>query len=178
MRRFGIALALTFALALVTSSALARGLSIQGEDCAARNFNFDGERAFVARETIDARGARSLKAAVDHAPLSVIGDSGGGYTIDVCKAARRVEDLDAIKVTFERGAAARSMPPRRTVPSACGSRAATAPAWSWSRADAARCRAAPKDASGPAARGRTTIATTGTTRLARSSSEAARRPCV
>lgn len=99
MKRFGIALILT----LAAFSAMARGLSIQGEDCTARNFNFDGERAFVARETIDGRGARSLKAAVDHAPMSVVGDSSGGYTIDVCKAARTAEDLNAIRVTFAGG---------------------------------------------------------------------------
>jgi len=99
MRRFGITL--VFTLAAVSASA--RGMTIDGDDCTARNFNFDGDPAFVARETIDARGARSLKAAVDQAPLSVIGDSSGGYTIDVCKAARRAEDLDAIRVTFEGG---------------------------------------------------------------------------
>jgi hypothetical protein len=99
MRRFGIALILT----LAAFSAMARSLSIQGDDCTARNFNFDGDRAFVVKETIDGHGARSLKAAVDHAPLSVTGDSTGGYTIDVCKAARRAEDLSAIRVTFEGG---------------------------------------------------------------------------
>jgi hypothetical protein len=113
MTRFGITLVLTLALTWVTSSASARGLTIDGDDCTARNFNFDGDRAFVARETIDARGARSLKAAVDQAPLSVIGDSSGGYTIDVCKAARRAEDLDAIRVTFEGGELKTDGPERR-----------------------------------------------------------------
>ncbi|HKR66665.1 MAG TPA: hypothetical protein VJZ00_23260 [Thermoanaerobaculia bacterium] len=78
-------------------------MTVSGDDCTQRNFNFDGERGFVAKETIEARGARSLKAAVSHAPLAVIGDSGGGYTIDVCKAARRAEDLDDIRVTFNDG---------------------------------------------------------------------------
>jgi hypothetical protein len=99
MRRFGTALILTFA----AFGAFGRSLSIQGEDCTARNFSFDGDRAFVAQETIDAGGARSFKAAVEQAPLSVNGDSRGGYTIDVCKAARRAEDLSAIRVTFEGG---------------------------------------------------------------------------
>jgi hypothetical protein len=99
MRRFGIALVLT----LTAFGASARNLSVHGDDCTERNFNFDGERAYVAKETIDARGARSLKAAVSHAPLAVVGDSSGGYTIDVCKAARRAEDLSAIRVTFEGG---------------------------------------------------------------------------
>lgn len=99
MRRFGIALGLT----LMAFTASARNLTVRGDDCTERNFNFDGDRAFVAKETIDARGAHSLKAAVSHAPLAVVGDSSGGYTIDVCKAARRAEDLDAIRVTFDGG---------------------------------------------------------------------------
>jgi hypothetical protein len=96
MKRLGLAL-----VVIVASSASARTLTVSGEDCTARNFNFDGAPALVAKETIDARGARSLKAAVEHAPVSVIGDSASGYTIDVCKAAKRAEDLSAIRVSFD-----------------------------------------------------------------------------
>ncbi len=101
MPRLGIALALL----LVTTAAMAHdhNLTINGERCTASNFHFDDDPAFVARETIDAGSARSLKAAVSHAPIRVTGDSRGGYSIDVCKAARRAEDLAKIRVTFENG---------------------------------------------------------------------------
>jgi hypothetical protein len=99
MKRFTMMLALL----LGTTSAFARGTSVTGDDCTARNFQFNGDAAFVAKETIDARSARSLKASVEHAPLWVTGDSPAGYTIDVCKAARRSEDLEAIHVTLEGG---------------------------------------------------------------------------
>jgi len=110
MKRLGMALALM----LAATGAYAHGLSVNGEDCTARNFHFGGDSpAFVAKETIDARGARSLKAAVSHAPLAVVGDSAGGYTIDVCKAAKSAEDLSAIRVTFEGGELKAEGPSRR-----------------------------------------------------------------
>ena len=96
---------LAFALALVlisTAGASAHeNFSVHGEDCTARNFRWNDNQAFVAKETIDGRGLRSIKANVTHAPVSVIGDSAGGYSIDVCKAAARAEDLSAIRVTLD-----------------------------------------------------------------------------
>lgn len=96
-------LAMVMALMMVATGAFAHGLSVHGEDCSARNFHFDGASAFVAKETIDGGGARSLRAAVSHAPLSVVGDRTTGYSIEVCKAAKNAEDLSAIRVTFEAG---------------------------------------------------------------------------
>lgn len=101
MRRLGIALALV--LAATAATAHDRNLTINGDRCTASNFHFDDDPAFVAKQTIDASSARSLKAAVSHAPISVTGDSTGGYSIDVCKAARSAEDLAKIHVTFENG---------------------------------------------------------------------------
>jgi hypothetical protein len=100
MRRLGIA----FALALTATAAFAHdNLNVRGDDCTARNFNWDGEEAFVKQETINAGALRSFKAAVSHAPISVVGGNAGGYSVDVCKAAARPEDLDAIRVTLEGG---------------------------------------------------------------------------
>ncbi len=99
MRRLAIALALATITAAGASAH--ENFSINGEECTARNFRWDGEKAFVAKETIDGRGLRSIKASVTHAPVSVIGDSTGGYSIDVCKAAARAEDLAAIRVTLD-----------------------------------------------------------------------------
>ena len=99
MRRLAIALALVI---ISTSGASAHeNFSIHGEDCSARNFSWNDNQAFVAKESIDGRGLRSIKANVTHAPVSVIGDSAGGYSIDVCKAAARAEDLSAIRVTLD-----------------------------------------------------------------------------
>ncbi len=99
MRRLAIALALVI---ISTAGASAHeNFSINGEDCSARNFRWNDNAAFVAKETIDGRGLRSIKANVTHAPVSVIGDSTGGYSIDVCKAAARAEDLSAIRVTLD-----------------------------------------------------------------------------
>src|SRR5687768_7794662 len=99
MRRLAIALALVI---ISTAGASAHeNFSINGEDCSARNFRWNDNAAFVAKETIDGRGLRSIKANVTHSPVSVIGDSTGGYSIEVCKAAALAEDLDDIRVTLE-----------------------------------------------------------------------------
>jgi hypothetical protein len=99
MRRLLIALAL---LIIPAATALAHDhFSIDGDDCSARNFRWNDDAGYVSRETIDGRGLRSIKAKVTNAPVSVIGDSSGGYSIDVCKAASRAEDLDAIRVTLD-----------------------------------------------------------------------------
>ena len=99
MRRLAIALALIIIPTAIASAH--ENFSVNGEDCFAHNFRWNDERGFVAQETIDGRGLRSIKASVTHAPVSVIGDSSRGYSIDVCKAAARAEDLDAIRVTLD-----------------------------------------------------------------------------
>jgi hypothetical protein len=98
MRRLLIVLALVIIPA--AESAAHESFSINGDDCTARNFHWNDSPAFVAKQTIDGRGLRAIKANVTQAPVSVIGDSTSGYSIDVCKAAARAEDLDAIRVTL------------------------------------------------------------------------------
>jgi hypothetical protein len=99
MRRLAIALALVIIPA--AGSAAHENFSINGEDCTARNFHWNDSPAFVAKQTIDGRGLRSIKANVSQAPVSVVGGNTGGYSIEVCKAAARAEDLDAIRVTLD-----------------------------------------------------------------------------
>lgn len=99
MRRLAIATALV----IISTAALSarENFSMNGEDCSARNFRWNDNAAFVAKETIDGGGLRSIKANVTQAPVSVIGDSSRGYSIDVCKAAARAEDLQAIRVSLD-----------------------------------------------------------------------------
>lgn len=98
MRRF----ALAFALVIAATGAMAHeNFEVDGDHCSSRNFRWNDRNAHVARETIDGRGLRSIKANVTNAPVSVIGDSTGGYSIEVCKAAALAEDLDDIRVTLE-----------------------------------------------------------------------------
>jgi len=75
--------------------------TISGEDCTARNFRWSDRPTYVAKETIDGRGLRSIKARVSHAPVTVSGDDGGGYSIEVCKAASSEADLAGIRVTLD-----------------------------------------------------------------------------
>lgn len=98
-----LATALVLILAATAATAHDReSFSVRGDDCNARNFRWDGEDAFVERQTIDGASLRSIKATVTNAPLSVAGDStNGGYSIDICKAAQRREDLAAIRVTLD-----------------------------------------------------------------------------
>jgi hypothetical protein len=99
MRRLVFALAL---LLIPAAVATARdNLTLNGDECYARNFRWNDDAGYVAKETIDGRGLRSIKANVSNAPVTVIGDSSGGYSIDVCKAAARPEDLDAIRVSLD-----------------------------------------------------------------------------
>ena len=99
MRRLAIAFALV--IISTTGASAHENFTMNGEDCSARNFRWNDNAAFVAKETIDGRGLRSIKANVTHAPVSVIGDSSRGYSIDVCKAAARAEDLQAIRVSLD-----------------------------------------------------------------------------
>ncbi|HYC58109.1 MAG TPA: hypothetical protein VEK79_00940 [Thermoanaerobaculia bacterium] len=95
---------LTLALALVITAATALGhenFTVSGDDCTSRNFHWGNRETVVARETIDGRGLRSIKASVRHAPLTVIGNSNAGYSIEACKAATTQADLDAIRVTLD-----------------------------------------------------------------------------
>lgn len=94
-------LALAAALLLVAATASAHDVfSINGDSCQANNFHWDGGYASVAKETIDARSLRSLKATVAQAPIAVVGDSPAGYSIEVCKVAARAEDLASIRVSL------------------------------------------------------------------------------
>ena len=97
MRRLGLALALVITAAGATAH---ENFEVNGDDCTSRNFRWDGRQSFIAKETLDGRGLRSIKANVTQSPVSVIGDSAGGYSIDVCKAAAFAEDLNAIRVTL------------------------------------------------------------------------------
>ncbi|MFP5248001.1 MAG: hypothetical protein ACLGH0_15005 [Thermoanaerobaculia bacterium] len=101
MRRLGIA----FALALAATGAYAHdhGHFSRMEDCDGRHIQFDGEPSFTESQTIEAGSLRSLKASVEHAPLSVEGGNASGYTIVVCKAAAVQSDLSAIRVSLEDG---------------------------------------------------------------------------
>lgn len=94
---------LAIALALATSTtAFAHGsFTVNGDRCSADNFQWDGERAYVEKQVIEAGAVRSLRTRVSHAPVTVTGGSANGYVIEACKAAARQEDLAAIRVTFD-----------------------------------------------------------------------------
>ncbi|HET8798303.1 MAG TPA: hypothetical protein VFO89_11485 [Thermoanaerobaculia bacterium] len=89
-------------LFLSAGSALAHG-SWSGDRCSGRNFHFDDRDAHVEEQVIDAGALRSLKASVTHAPVTVSGGSGSGYTIKVCKAAAEASDLAQIRVRVDGG---------------------------------------------------------------------------
>jgi hypothetical protein len=97
MRRFVLALTLIITAAGVSAH---ENFEINGDDCSSRNFRWNDRNAHIAKETIDGRGLRSIKANVTQSPVSVIGDSTGGYSIEVCKAAELAEDLAQIRVTL------------------------------------------------------------------------------
>jgi hypothetical protein len=97
MRRFVLALTL---LMTAAGASAHDNFEVNGDDCTSRNFRWNDRNAHIARETIDGRGLRSIKANVTQAPVSVIGDSTGGYSIEVCKAAELASDLADIRVTL------------------------------------------------------------------------------
>lgn len=103
MRRIAGLLILTLAAtaALAHPHKGSRSFSVRGEDCTADNFQWDGDDAFVEKQTIDGSALRSIKASVTHAPIAVLGDSSRGYSIDVCKAASTREALSAIRVSLD-----------------------------------------------------------------------------
>src|SRR5687768_15268267 len=70
-----------------------------GEDCTDRHFRFNGRRAFVEEEVIEAGNLRTLKVNTESSPVTIVGGNSGGYTIVACKAAENAEDLDDIRVT-------------------------------------------------------------------------------
>ena len=93
--------AMVLGLLISATTGLADEISwMDREDCAARNFRWSGNNAVVAKETIDAGAIGSLKASVSQAPVRVSGGN-TGYSIDVCKAAERPEDLAAIRVFLD-----------------------------------------------------------------------------
>ena len=98
MRRFALALTM-----IITAAAAGahENFEVNGDDCTSRNFRWNNRNSYVAKETIDGSTLRSIKANVTHAPVSVIGDSSRGYSIEVCKAAELAEDLDDIHVTLD-----------------------------------------------------------------------------
>ena len=73
------------------------------DECTSRQFRFNGHRAYVAEETIEAGNLRSLKLTADRSPVKVVGGSSRGYSITVCKAAEDPSDLDDIRVTVSGG---------------------------------------------------------------------------
>lgn len=97
MRRFVLALTLVITAAGATAH---ENFEVDGTDCSSRNFRWNGRYAHVAKETIDGHGLRSIKTNVTNAPVAVIGDSTGGYSIEVCKAASLAEDLDRVRVSL------------------------------------------------------------------------------
>ena len=86
---------------LVATAAIAHEWG-EGGNCTSRNFGFDGRRAVVREETIEAASLRTV--AVRNAPVSITGGNTRGYTITVCKAAVSEADLAAIQVAVEGGA--------------------------------------------------------------------------
>jgi hypothetical protein len=103
MRRPLFALALT----LLAAGAYAGDHSYSNigdaDECNGRHFRFNGNRGFVAEETIEAGNVSSLKVTAESAPVKVVGGNSRGYTITVCKGAELAEDLDDIKVTLSGG---------------------------------------------------------------------------
>ena len=95
MRRLGLVLA----TALLATSAFAHDTVYlsDSEQCSGRNVMFNDRPAYVQKETLDARGLRSLKVSVQNSAVSVVGGA-PAYEITVCKAAEREEDLAAIHV--------------------------------------------------------------------------------
>ena len=104
MRRFLIALALLF----ISAGAFAHGRNTyttfgDGEDCTSRKFRFNGERAFVEEEVIEAGNPAQLRVDLEKSPLTVTGGNRGGYQIVACKAAEDEEALRQIRVWVENG---------------------------------------------------------------------------
>ena len=96
-------LVLTLALTLVATGAYAHGgwSNIDGDNCTASHFGFDGRRAHVTEESFDTPNLRSID--VKNAPVKVTGGNRRGYTITVCKAAVNESDLADIRVSVEGG---------------------------------------------------------------------------
>jgi hypothetical protein len=106
MRRLGIVLGLTLLAGTAyahSSTHSSTRVSIDGDNCSSRNFTFDDRPGYAEEQVIEAGNLRSLKAAVEHAPISVVGGNASGYTITVCKAAAMQQDLAAIHVSVEGG---------------------------------------------------------------------------
>jgi hypothetical protein len=103
MRRLLVLLVLVSTAALAYGHDRNRDFNISGDECARNRYSFHGRRAFVSEETIEAGNLRSLSVSMDNSPLKITGGNNGGYTINVCKAAEREEDLAAIRVTVEGG---------------------------------------------------------------------------
>ncbi len=103
MRRLLIALCLLFSAAGAYAGDRYSTNIGDGEDCTGRHFRFDGRRALVEEEVIEAGNLGSLKVATRRSPLTVTGGNRGGYTIVACKAAEDADALRQIRVWVENG---------------------------------------------------------------------------
>ncbi|HEY0156020.1 MAG TPA: hypothetical protein VGF28_01870 [Thermoanaerobaculia bacterium] len=99
-----LALAATTAAFAHPHKGRSSNFTASGENCIANNFTWDGdEEAYVEKQVINGGSIRTLKATIEHAPVSVIGGNRAGYVIEACKVARRSQDLAAIRVTLDGG---------------------------------------------------------------------------
>jgi len=97
MRRTTLAVALLLAANASAHDTFSGG----GEQCSPQNYRFNDRPSVVERETIEGRGLRSIRTSVKNTPVTVIGDSPAGYSIEVCKAAALPQDLAAIRVRLD-----------------------------------------------------------------------------
>lgn len=104
MRRLLIALTLVFLAAGAYAGHRHSYTNIgDAEDCSSRHFRFNGRRAFVEEQVIEAGNPASLKLSTERSPLTVTGGNSGGYSIVACKAAEDQAALGQIRVWVENG---------------------------------------------------------------------------
>lgn len=103
MRRLFVATALVLVSAAAFAGDRTFTFGDDGDECGRNQFRFNGRRAFVSEETIEAGNLRSLSVKTENAPLSVRGGNSRGYTIVACKAAEFEEDLGRIRVSVDGG---------------------------------------------------------------------------
>lgn len=107
-------IAMMMGVCLVTFGVAAQdGIWSGDEGCGASRVRWDDAQTHVAKETIDGAGLRSLKVAVENAPVAVRGGNARGYSIEVCKAAASVDALAQIRVWLD-GSTLRSEGPEGT----------------------------------------------------------------
>lgn len=91
------------ALSLAGSAAAGEHFVSRGsaEACAPGTIQLGDDPVEMEKQVIQASDLRTID--VDHAPLTITGGSGSGYTITVCKAATSVEALSQIRVAVNGG---------------------------------------------------------------------------